>query len=179
MIYGANAKPTSNRNMVKYSAVNLNKGYLKLPSGYFINGDFAISAWVKINKYSSQQRIVDIANGANVNSIILSTCDDIGCTPYIALSPNPGSHFTSYKKLAIGEWAFISASATANQVFLYLNGSEVARGTISPPRRVLRTSSYVGRSNWNFDSDSFLDIHDLKIFNRSLSQNEMIYEMDK
>ena len=43
-------------------------------------------------------------------------------------------------------------------------------------KNITRTSNYIGRSNWMVDQDANADYDDLKIFDRSLNQQEILFE---
>ena len=60
---------------------------------------------------------------------------------------------------------------------IYINGSMTVNKTFSTimPPTISRSSCYIGKSNWAGDgySDSYLD--DLRFYNKSLSQSEIIH----
>jgi len=83
----------------------------------------------------------------------------------------------------LDRWYHLAFTYSNYKAFIYLNGNLAATGTsTSPPTNITRTANYVGRSNWKFtsyaDSDTDADFDELKIFNRSLIQSEVIFEMN-
>ncbi len=61
----------------------------------------------------------------------------------------------------------------------YLNANPVFTGTTIAPRKVVRTGNYLGKSNWlEVNSNAMAEFDDLKIFNRSLTQAELLMVMN-
>jgi hypothetical protein len=58
LIESYNASFTTDRLNQKLSAIYLNNGYLRLPTGVFFYGDFSFSTWIKIYSYTSCTKLV-------------------------------------------------------------------------------------------------------------------------
>ncbi len=57
----------------------------------------------------------------------------------------------------------------------YVNGQALASGNSLSPDNVIRTSCFIGKSNWAGDPASISALYDdFKIFNKSLSQSEVL-----
>lgn len=59
--------------------------------------------------------------------------------------------------------------------YIYVNGILDASGPFHIPSHSLRVDNYVGRSNWPVsDADVSAAISNIKIFNRTMNEREMI-----
>ena len=56
------------------SALSLNgiNAYAQAPSGIYFNGPFTITAWIKINKFTANAKLIDFGNGQANNNIVIS-----------------------------------------------------------------------------------------------------------
>jgi hypothetical protein len=89
--------------------------------------------------------------------------------------------------LGINQWQHLACVYSFPYYFIYIDGTLVtapgSQTTYSSfnIKNETRTSNFVGRSNWyinGVDQDADADFDDLKIFNRSLSQQEIQSEMN-
>ena len=62
---------------------------------------------------------------------------------------------------------------TGTEGVIYVNGKKGPVSTTAVPRSVLRTANYLGKDNWG-SSLAVCEFDDLKIFNRSLTQTEIL-----
>ena len=100
---------TNDRNAKPASALDLKAGYVQAAEGIYFDGDFTITAWVMLRKYSTWAAILDFGNGPRSNNIILSFC---GLNKNVAFQIYYGSNQTlmnSKEILILNKWYFISA----------------------------------------------------------------------
>jgi hypothetical protein len=165
------------------SALALNGGYTRVPSGvYFDSIEFTISAWVYPSNVGLNSRIIDFGNGRTANNIILSLSSG-NLKPYFQIFSRSNLVFTatSSKPLTENRWQFLTATLNGTNATVYLNGTLVAESNTqnyTRPFNLSRSNCYVGKSNWPSDrySSSYLD--DLRFYNKSLTQEEIIDLMD-
>ena len=77
--------------------------------------------------------------------------------------------------LMSSQWQLLIVTFNMNQTNIYIDGSLKKRLNISYlPKMVSRNKNYIGKSNWPRDgvSDSLLD--DLRFYNKSLNQTEIL-----
>ena len=165
------------------SALSLNGGFTKTPPGYYFNStQFSVAVWV----YPSQQigiwaRIFDFANpGSSPNQIIqMSISSYVTNNPAFViydqttstLSVNTQSQIT----LEQNKWHFLTATSNGSLLSLYVNGTLAASSHLSIQiPKVQRVNNFFGKSNWPNDgySSSYLD--DIRFYNISLTQTQII-----
>jgi hypothetical protein len=176
LIEGHNFSFTVDRFKNKYSAVYLKDGYLQVPSGIYFYGDFTVSVWVNpISPIGRSDRIIDFGGNNVILGLFLGTN---AFFPYFCIldSNYVASNYVSNQRLEINKWQHVALTFRGTNGKLYINGKEVRTATTQPPRPVLRTKNFIGRSNIGGDSQSVNALFDdLKIFNRSLTQDEILF----
>jgi len=141
--------------------------------------DFTISTWVKINTFSTWERIFDFGSGTT-NYMFLTA-------QYTATSPNNAKlrlgirtpsigeqDVNSTVQLSAGVWTHIAVTRSGSTVSLYINGSLAGSGTVTTKPSDLGpvAQDYLGKSQF---SDPYLDgsLDDFRIYNRALSTAEI------
>ena len=172
---------TSDRFECPSSALNLNGGYTYIPPGiYFDTPQFTISVWIYPLSVGAWARIIDFGNGAPLDNIILS--QDSDSTLLSAFHIYNGSSYkgniVSSTSLTLSQWQFLTATFNGSNSTFYING--VSKGSVPAVYTlptITRTNNYIGKSNWASDgySSSYLD--DLRFYNKSLTQTEIIQLM--
>jgi hypothetical protein len=165
------------------NAINLAAGSSQnaaFPNG-IVSGltDFTIAAWIKVNAFSTWQRIFDFGDGT-ANYMFLTT-------QYTATTPNnaklrfgirtPSAAEQSVSgtgiALAAGVWTHVAVIRSGNTVSLYVDGSPAGSGTITlaPSDLGVTTRNYLGKSQWN---DPYFNgaLDDFRIYERALSPSE-------
>ena len=75
-------------------------------------------------------------------------------------------------------WFHVAFVLSSTNALIYVNGSLNSTGTTTnKPNNLQRTSNFIGKSLWTGDGFSNAIIDELKIFNRSLSQLEILIDM--
>lgn len=134
--------------------------HLVLPAGFsaFPNG-LSVEAWIYPTAYQNWQRIADLGNGAGNDNILFAFN---GTTNDLQFDILRGSASTgaviARGYLQLDRWQHVAATVdAAGLATIYYNGRPVAvkQLTISPASpipAVVRTKSYLGRSNWSADA---------------------------
>ena len=79
----------------------------------------------------------------------------------------------------VNQWSHVAVTFNlAGTASLYINCQLVGAGSGYLMNYALRTTNYIGRSNWG-DSDLNAVLDEVKIFNRPLSMSEIATEMKK
>ena len=149
-------------------------------------GDFTMSAWINISLIGTA-RIVSAGYDANDNIWGLG----FGTHPvwgsgtrinYFVYSDNNFRDFSSDEILnySPGEWIFVAASKTGNQIKFYTNGLPIGEQTITYPSNANSFMSIGCRQYSSGVLNEFLNgkIDEVKIFNKSFS-DEQIWAMYK
>jgi hypothetical protein len=101
------------------------------------------------------------------------------CRPYVNVY-NGGSTTGNHQSTTLvrtGQWNHFATTLTGTNLRFYMNGVQMVSATVSRPKNIVRNTCYLGRSNWG-DSPANADVDELKIFNRSLTQSEVINDMN-
>ena len=187
---GENAVLTYDRFGRPNCALSLTNGYYKIPPGvYFYGTQFSSMTWVKMKRFQSFSRMFDFGNGQENENVLLTLCRySSSCYPYIIFfSGNDSIRGYSSKGFTLNKWQHIAFVYSFPFFAIYMDGIRVTDPNLNTNlssfslANVIRTSNFIGRSNWyvtGSSSGTDADIDDLKIFNRALSQQDIKYEMN-
>jgi hypothetical protein len=162
------------------SALALNGGWTQVPQGiYFDSSEFSISVWVYPQKVGSCSRIIDFGNGKWIDNIIFSLSDGISLKPYFEFYAGSIKIFEtkSSKLIKENQWQFITATYNGTNGRIYLDGALVAESNIQTnirPLNVSRSNCFIGKSAWSGNEYSHSYLDDLRFYNKSLSQEEIL-----
>ena len=177
LLGGGNFSLSSDRNGAASSALDLNSGYRQAPTGVYFSSYFTVTVWAMLRVSTVNSRVIDFGNGNNIDtiSISLTTC----CGGYFAYFScgSISKILTPSTNLVLNQWYFIAVVVDQTAFTIYLNGV-IGQSTPSSsfPNNVIRNLIYIGKSNAG-DPNTNSKIDDLKIFNRALSQAEILTEM--
>ncbi len=129
----------------------------------------------------NQQMIIDFSNGQDIDNVLMffgtttTTLNTYVCNYRSCVG-------TQISSITLGQWTHIAFTFASNKnVVVYFNGEKVKSfSSTKICQNILRTSCKIGRSDWypgNLDLNAVLD--ELKIFNRSLGNTEIISEMEQ
>jgi hypothetical protein len=184
MTQGALTTFTSDRFGNPNSALALNTGYAIVPSGvYFDTPAFTISVWVYPNLIVGYwARVIDFSNGAMTKTILfsMSAWSNLPALGIWDTSSYSIGNFISNTALVNNQWQFLVTSFDGTTAKVYINGSLTYSGTLTlyALPTLIRTQNWIGKSAWTGDgySSSFLD--DLRFYNISLSQDQILELMN-
>ena len=115
--------------------------------------DLSDNIWIATGNLQSNNPIAAVFSG-----------DDFRITPAYTLQLNVWYHF-----------AFVLQGTTGS---IYINGSLIGSGITNVPGNLVRSSNFIGRSNWykydNQDADAVYD--DFKIYKGALTSAAILYE---
>jgi len=187
MIQGNLTYFTSDRFGCQNSALALNGGWTYVPSGvYFNTPEFTISVWVYPQEVGSWSRVIDFGNGPAAENIELTLSSSTYLEPTLIIfsGSTPIFRAQSFQALVLNKWQFLVAIFDGTNARIYLNGTLIAESNqrFSLPTQT-RTKCFIGKSNWappywnDSYSSSYLD--DLRFYNKSLSQTEVLDLMNQ
>jgi hypothetical protein len=167
------------------SALALNGGWTEIPQGvYFDTPEFTISVWIWPQQIDSGYvRIIDFGNGPSSDNIILALTTGAPLTPpYLGIYSNFSQIIEAFSSsnLTQSKWQFLAATFNGTNARVYLNGELKANLSYMYSLPTLsRSHCYIGKSNWAGDGYSYSYLDDLKFFNKSLTQDEIIWLMNQ
>ena len=159
------------------SAIYFNIGYLQVPEGVYFSGDFTFTAWIYLKSYQNNSRIFEFNNGYSKDNVFLKMNH---ITKKIYANINNLSPYTSLETrssvINLNKWYFISFILNNTTGYIYVNGNQVATGTLLIPNNITRTSNYFGKSNntINLNPDAIYD--EIKIYQVALTSKQIMNE---
>ncbi len=145
------------------------------PAPWFHDGPITVEGWVYLRSYQNWSRVLDFGNGpANDNVLLAATVGTSGQPNFTVFRGGVGQGITSSKQIPLRRWTHLAGTVRDNVGILYMDGVEVARGTMHNPRNVQRSINLLGRSNWG-DGDRYLDgvLDEVRIWSRALNPSEL------
>jgi arabinan endo-1,5-alpha-L-arabinosidase len=171
---------TSDRLNKPSSALSINNGYIKAPSGVYFSGDFTVTSWFRSDiSLITNCRLFDFGNGSPSNNILVSwNAGKAYITTFSGTSTY--GNFHSVNLVKIGKWNHFAYTLKGTQLILYINGKIDITGNGYQPVTVVRTLNYLSRGNWGLVDPIYCygSFDDFKIFNRSLTQSEILRVMN-
>ena len=146
--------------------------YASIPAAdMFTGNNMTAIGWVYVRSYQAWSRLFDFGNGAGgVNVIVAITQGGSGIPAY---STDGSDNIYSSQTLPLNQWVQLVAVQSGTTGKIYINGQQVVSGTNTGIASAVRYYNYIGRSNWG--GDAYLDgkIASLRIWNRTLSTEEI------
>ena len=182
MTQGENTTFTLDRFGNANSALALNGGWTQVPSGvYFETVEFTISVWILPQQVGYAARIIDFGNDQSDNIFLALSCAT-KFHPYFQILSGPSPVITSascgHESLISlqNNWQSFVATFDGKRAIFYLNGQVIneVNKNYTLPSNSSRNNCFIGKSNWPTDGYSFSFLDDLKFYNKSLTQQEII-----
>ena len=154
--------------------------YVTLPPGAatdFSQG-LTFEAWVFYNALAQWSRIFDFGNGQLSDNILLANAGTTGDLSMHIYRGVTGTELRAAGQLKTGEWMHLAGTVTpAGAGVLYVNGQQVAAGTMPAPANLARQNNYIGKSNWAADALFNGRIAAARVYARALSADEIRQDM--
>jgi hypothetical protein len=179
MTQGSSTNFTFDRFGNTNSALALNGGWTQVPPGiYFNTTEFTISVWLYPMNVGSHARIIDFGNGAGYDNFVFSLSIQHTIQPYFLSLPL--ASFVSPTILPLNQWQFLVLTFNGANINMYKNGQMILNTTINNYTLpvIKRTRCYFGRSNWYGNGYSWSIMDDLRFYNKSLIQAEILELMN-
>jgi hypothetical protein len=149
---------------------------VEVPYSPSLNADkVTLSAWIYVNSYKNDQRIISKETGVrrrdSIYALLLSGKRDRKLQFRLALKGvNKGKRLTSNSTIPLNEWTHVAAVFNGKYVRLYINGTldkKARRSRVSRPLRHNNEPVYIGGSQfYNCGFDGKID--DVRIYNKAL-----------
>ena len=162
--------------------------YIDFGSNYFNLGTLGFSLKVKIlwTGYNNWSRVIDFNSGSGGNQDMFLTLPGFGSTLRFQYKENNAEQQINYAgPMNLNQIYTIAAvynpntGGTNGQLDLWVNGVNVATSTSMSYKGSDKTYSYtyIGRSSYNGDAYLGAQIYKLIIYNRALTQGEILLPM--
>jgi hypothetical protein len=135
-------------------------------------GGFSFAAMVRFYSLATFERLFDFGNGQDNNNIL---CYRTASSADFAFNILNGStqYFINLTPISRG-WMILSGRINSSQVSFNESGTPVTASYSGLANRTL-TNMWVGRSNWSTDGYANMDLRELLIYDRSLTDAELGY----
>jgi hypothetical protein len=173
---GSNYSFVPDRFCCQNKAIFFNRGYLQMPSGVYLSGDFSMTAWIYVKSYVIWEKIFYFGNGVNNDSVVFQlyqNTSQIGLTVFNSTSP---SNFFAPNSsvIQLNQWYHVAVTLKGTLASIYVNGQFVINGTSKIPRNIVRTTNCIGKSCLEDYTRSAIAIYDeLKLYKGALSLNDI------
>ncbi|MHC4504215.1 MAG: LamG-like jellyroll fold domain-containing protein, partial [Planctomycetota bacterium] len=149
-------------------------GFVDLPdiSTNFTRG-FTFAVWAYPTAIKDYARFIDIGNGPASNNLLFARISRSANLTFEAYQGGRRRELGAKDALALNSWQhFVGTLDESGKATIYRDGVVIASGQMPLPQDVIRTSNYIGRSNW--DGNQFYQglMDDLRVYNRALTADE-------
>ena len=173
MIYGANNALFPDRFNNPNAALNFLNGYNTVPTGVYFNGDFTISVWISYNQMTNLTKIIEFSNN---KADLVSFYSSVNKTGFVITkgTTRRDIFFTQTSvTLQTNRWYHLAVTLYNTLSNVYVDGLVKASGTQQIPTNINRATNFIGGNSFG---DAMLNakIDELRIYNRCLSQNEIM-----
>ena len=154
------------------SAIRFSSGSYEMKPGFYFNGDFTISLWVKLlNPNTYDSRIISFTNDAVGDNIYLKFY--YNQVSFYSIVRNSETTVSSSLPFLYGQWTHLVATLRGSTGSIYMNGLLVAESNnMYIPRYINRTSNTIGRES-SGEATLRADLDDLRIYNKSMIQSDV------
>ena len=163
-------------------ALALNGGWTRVPSGiYFDSPEFTISVWVyPKSSIGSWARVIDFSSSCNNNSIALILSVGVRGPPSLIIALPTWKNAASSQNLTLNQWQFLVGTFDGKNLKVYLNAQlKVTLAHTCNITTITRSNCYIGKSNCVADGYSFSYFDELRFYNKSLTQTEILQLMSQ
>ena len=151
--------------------------YVEIPEGFndFQSG-LTISLWARPTAAGSAARFIDFGRGEADENIFFSRTGTTNTLEYDVYHMNvPGGTVEAEDALTLDEWQMfvVVHDPVTTIATIYKNGVEVASGGVAIPNNIVRTSNFIGESNWDADDLYAGQMDDIRIYNYPIEEDEI------
>ena len=149
-------------------AIRFQQGYAQFPVGIYFYPEFTFMIWIKPLSYNNYQRVFDFGNGYSNRNLVLAF---IAKTSGALLFVN-GKLKQTTDVFPLNIWTHVVVTSTNKDIIFYLNGEQklVVNGSLERTETKL---NYIGKSLYASDSNIDAVLDEFKIFDRSLTKEEI------
>ena len=159
---------------MRNSYANLNNAFLSAPPAVYFSGEYSVSAWINLQSYDKWTRLFDFSAGGDSKDNILVTTSS-GTNGQVVLNTYQGTKWSgagANSFLSLNTWTLVTVIVKGTSAQFYYNTSSVGSGSVLAANNLLRTTNYIGKSNWD-NPLSNMFIKNFKIYNTAISNAEI------
>jgi hypothetical protein len=139
-----------------------------------ISNTFTIEAWVNLQAYNAESRLMDFGNGPAADNIVCALSAGTTGQPNFSFYLLPANQsLTAPNPLPLNAWTHVAFAYDGTNGSIFVNGALAARGPMLPPPSVTRTNNYIGRSNWASDGYTQAVLDEFRIWKVARTQAQI------
>lgn len=156
-------------------------GHISLPAiNINYSQGFSLEVWVRYNSFKNWSRIIDFANGAPSDNILLANPGTSNTLLFQIHRGTDAQNIQVANFLELGKWIHIAVTLEpSGNTKIYKNGQLIQSGTCHLPNSINRTNNYIGRSNWAADAYFDGQMAEFRLWNRSRTPEEIQADLYK
>ncbi|MFB6319377.1 LamG-like jellyroll fold domain-containing protein [Saccharicrinis sp. FJH54] len=168
--------------------LNQDSGYVEIDPAYGSDfssySDFTVATWVYLDEQGYNARLLDIGTGRYNNAAFTPWFyGNQVCQLKIRNEDIPDADvIAANSAVPVNEWTHVVFTLQGTTGTIYMNGVAVGENTsvtVNPSTMgidVANFTAWIGKSQWVGNGDSFLkgELSDFRIYNRALSQSEIL-----
>ncbi len=152
--------------------------YISLPANNVreLNDGISIALWVNPTAVQSWARFTDFGNGDASDNIVFTRYSNTNrVSVEVFNGGSSGGRVLTDSILELNQWQFYTATITRDGfATIYKDGVLVASGNTAAVKEIFRKNLYIARSNWGSDDYFMGGMDDVRVYNYSLSEDEVI-----
>ncbi len=145
-----------------------------IDAGDWVNGGaMSFIFWARWDAFNWYSRLIDFGNGASNDNMIVANYRDTDNLFFSIYKSGETKYYTS--AIVPGEWVCYAATVDESGVMtLFKNGDQIGQKTDGvTPTEILRTSQYIGKSNFSADAYFKGAIDEIIVYNVALTAAEV------
>ena len=144
-----------------------------------LSSQFTISFWAKVNDNKYDQAFLDFGNGEKNDNIVFYL-SELNLIPIVSVynQENQVGSVKADASVVLNKWYHYAVTMNEQKLSLYVNGALIKTYLCTMklndnPKMI----NYIGRSSWISGDYASADFDEIKVFNRSLSQQDINNDM--
>jgi len=149
--------------------------YIQLDELTLTTGAITIEAWMKYDSLQYWSRIVEFANGEELDNIIFANYQNTNTLRFESFDGNSMTFIEYANALETDVWMHLAVTLDASgNAYLYKNGELLTSKTgLNPVKNVTRLYNYVGKSMWTWDSCLNGTMDELRVWTTVRTQTQI------
>ena len=182
---GANCKLSNDRFGRPNSAISLNNGYYKVPTGTYLSGDFTLSLWFNVRSMETMPTMFEVSNyqlGGDNDRVSFFLFDSKIRFTISEATKNRLACIALIFRVELNKWIHATFVYAKNSRKIYINGVEqvitCVIDTREGPTNVIRSTNFIGRNvntlRFNYSWPDFKgDLDEIRIYNYALADAQI------
>jgi len=148
--------------------------YANLPAATWFSGDFTIECWVYPRAFGHWARIADFGNGPDAYNVVFAYTAATSGRPSLSIHTGVSINVQAPDPIPLFTWTHVAVTFEGTTGTMFINGQPVATNpAMEVPPDLIRSSNYIGRSNWASDAYADAQFDELRVWDVARSQGQL------